>query len=114
MYRLFCHFFQIHGQSPFLLLWTALTISTTGMIANAKPNAAKKFSEDNAVSLNTVFKPGVYITAKVSAKHISIAPIRYLLWPFMVKMDFLLDLMLRAWNNSHIERVRKAIVMPIA
>ena len=105
-----------HTVSFFLVMlrWTALTNSTMGMMAIASPNAAKKFPPANAASLNTVFKPGMYITAIVKAKHISMDPIKCLLCPFMEKMDFDLDLMLREWNSSHMDRVRKAIVIPIA
>jgi len=78
-----------------VFLWIALTSSTMGMMAIASPNAAKKFPPTNAVSLNTVFRPGMYITAIVKAKHISMDPIKCLLCPFMEKMDFVLDLILR-------------------
>jgi len=103
----------VHYYAFFIKYITNLTVSTIGIIAKASAIETSKFAPESGVSLNMSFMPGTYITNSDKTKAITIAPNRTLLRVFNLKIDFVIDLRLRAWKTSHTDIVKNAIVVPV-
>lgn len=87
--------FAIPPLNYFLILDVInFTASTTGITVNDRDTAMRKSVADSAVSWNTLFNPGVYITSIDNKKDRTIAPIKILLVVFNLKIDFVIDLIL--------------------
>ena len=95
-----------------LILWNTLTISTVGIIRNARA-IATAYSFMLIVENSKSFeRNGTSITTDVSIRAAIADPQSHMFCFVKAKIDWRLDLMLNEWKISHIDIVRNAIVIP--
>ena len=78
----------------------------------AKPSATEYSKMLICSNSNASLRKGTYITSVVHARLASPAHVRAPFTDFIPKMLPLCDLMLKLWNISAMDNVRKAIVVP--